>query len=103
MQNGTLVTGSGRSDGEAVGWPATPPQVAPAATLPTPPVLPRIKVLHVITRFEAGAGGNTLLSAEGMDPERYEVWIAGVPGVTSGNRRAPPDCARPRYRGSGTP
>ncbi|WP_367319408.1 glycosyltransferase [Streptomyces sp. HUAS ZL42] len=80
MQNGTLVTGSGRSDGEAVGWPATPPQVAPAATLPTPPVLPRIKVLHVITRFEAGAGGNTLLSAEGMDPERYEVWIAGVPG-----------------------
>ncbi|MGH1552548.1 glycosyltransferase [Streptomyces sp. L7] len=46
----------------------------------SPPVLPRIKVLHVITRFTAGAGANTLLSAEGMDPDRYEVWIAGVPG-----------------------
>jgi len=54
--------------------------VAPKAALPVPPVLPRIKVLHVITRFWAGAGGNTLLSAEGMDPDRYEVWIAGVPG-----------------------
>ncbi|MET7474051.1 glycosyltransferase [Streptomyces sp. NPDC005648] len=80
MRNATLATGSWRSDGRAPSWPATPAQVAPAATLPTPPVLPRIKVLHVITRFEAGAGGNTLLSAEGMDPERYEVWIAGVPG-----------------------
>jgi glycosyltransferase involved in cell wall biosynthesis len=46
----------------------------------SPPALPRIKVLHVITRFTAGAGANTLLSAEGMDPDRYEVWIAGVPG-----------------------
>ncbi|KOG34320.1 hypothetical protein ADK37_19730 [Streptomyces resistomycificus] len=42
--------------------------------------MPRIKVLHVITRLQAGAGGNTLLSAQGMDPGRYEVWIAGVPG-----------------------
>ena len=40
----------------------------------------RVKVLHVITRFWAGAGGNTLLSAVGMDDERYEVWIAGCPG-----------------------
>ncbi|GAA4020312.1 glycosyltransferase family 4 protein [Streptomyces sp. NBC_01352] len=80
MLNATRVTGSGQSARNAVNWPAPPPQVAPAATLPTPPVLPRIKVLHVITRFVAGAGGNTLLSAEGMDPERYEVWIAGVPG-----------------------
>lgn len=48
-----------------------------AAVAPAPA---RIKVLHVITRFQAGAGGNTLLSAVGLDPERYEVWIAGVPG-----------------------
>jgi glycosyltransferase involved in cell wall biosynthesis len=34
----------------------------------------------VITRFEAGAGGNTLLSAVGMDRRRYEVWIAGGEG-----------------------
>ncbi len=80
MTKGTLVTGSGRSAAGAASWPAAPPQVAPVVTLPTPPPLPRIKVLHVITRFTAGAGGNTLLSAEGMDPERYEVWIAGVPG-----------------------
>jgi glycosyltransferase involved in cell wall biosynthesis len=37
-------------------------------------------VLHVITRFIAGSGGNTLLSAQGMDPERYEVWVASMPG-----------------------
>lgn len=103
MLNATRVTGSGQSARNAVNWPAPPPQVAPAATLPTPPVLPRIKVLHVITRFVAGAGGNTLLSAEGMDPERYEVWIAGVPGATSGTGHVPPGCARSRYRGSGTP
>ncbi|MFI9766627.1 glycosyltransferase family 4 protein [Streptomyces sp. NPDC052415] len=54
--------------------------MAPTAELPSPPTLPRVKVLHVITRFQAGAGGNTLLTALGMDPERYEVWIAGVPG-----------------------
>ncbi|MCL6738333.1 glycosyltransferase [Streptomyces neyagawaensis] len=80
MRNGTHVPAAGRPDGTAVGWPATPPQVAPKEVLCVPPALPRIKVLHVITRFVAGAGGNTLLSAEGMDPERYEVWIAGVPG-----------------------
>jgi glycosyltransferase involved in cell wall biosynthesis len=37
-------------------------------------------VLHVITRFWGGAGGNTLLSAIGMDPRRYDVWVAGCPG-----------------------
>jgi glycosyltransferase involved in cell wall biosynthesis len=57
---------------------ALPPVVPPEA-LPPQPELPRIKVLHVITRFWAGAGGNTLLSAVGMDPRRYEVWIAGGP------------------------
>ncbi|MBC2900035.1 glycosyltransferase [Streptomyces cupreus] len=34
----------------------------------------------MITRLQGGAGGNTLLSAMGMDPGRYEVWIAGGPG-----------------------
>jgi glycosyltransferase involved in cell wall biosynthesis len=48
--------------------------------LPEQPTLPRVKVLHVITRFWAGAGGNTLLSAVGMDATRYEVWVAGCPG-----------------------
>lgn len=80
MRNGTLVPGAARSHSRSAEWPATPPQVVPAAVLPPPPALPRVKVLHVITRFQAGAGGNTLLSARGMDPTRYEVWIAGVPG-----------------------
>jgi glycosyltransferase involved in cell wall biosynthesis len=40
----------------------------------------KVKVLHVITRFIAGSGGNTLMSAAGMDPERYEVWVAAMPG-----------------------
>ncbi|MDX3451822.1 glycosyltransferase family 4 protein [Streptomyces sp. ME02-8801-2C] len=34
----------------------------------------------MITRLQGGAGGNTLLSAVGMDPGRYEVWIAGGQG-----------------------
>jgi glycosyltransferase involved in cell wall biosynthesis len=46
--------------------------------LPPQPERERIKVLHVITRFAGGSGSNTLLSAEGMDPERYEVWIAAA-------------------------
>jgi glycosyltransferase involved in cell wall biosynthesis len=39
-----------------------------------------VKLLHVITRFWAGAGDNTLISAVGMDRDRYEVWVAGCPG-----------------------
>ncbi|MEY9964981.1 glycosyltransferase involved in cell wall biosynthesis [Streptacidiphilus sp. MAP12-16] len=61
-------------------WPAAPAPVAPAHLLPPQPTPPRVKVLHVITRFWAGAGGNTLLTAVGMDPRVYEVWVAGVPG-----------------------
>jgi glycosyltransferase involved in cell wall biosynthesis len=37
-------------------------------------------VLHVVTRFIAGAGGNTLLSVLGADRDRYEVWVAGASG-----------------------
>lgn len=80
MRGGTLVAGSAGPEGLSVTWPATPPKVETTAQLPASPVLHRVKVLHVITRFTGGAGGNTLLSAVGMDPERYEVWIAGVPG-----------------------
>ncbi|MHC3467675.1 glycosyltransferase [Streptomyces sp. 7R007] len=80
MRNAVLAPFPERPADTSEGWPAPPPRVAPPDLLPKAPALPRLKVLHVITRFEAGAGGNTLLSATGMDPERYEVWIAGVPG-----------------------
>jgi hypothetical protein len=52
----------------------------PRAKLPPQPDRARVKVLHVITRFIAGAGGNTLLSALGANRERYDVWVAGAPG-----------------------
>ncbi len=61
-------------------WPGIPARVVPRRLLPAQPELPKVKVLHVITRFIAGSGGNTLLSAVGMDPERYEVWVAAMPG-----------------------
>ena len=61
-------------------WLPAPPPVAPPGQFPAGPPPVRVKVLHVITRFEAGAGGNTLLSAVGMDPRRYEVWVAGGSG-----------------------
>jgi glycosyltransferase involved in cell wall biosynthesis len=61
-------------------WPPAPPLVLPRRRLPEPPALPKVKVLHVITRFIAGSGGNTLVSAVGMDPARYEMWVAAMPG-----------------------
>jgi len=61
-------------------WPAAPAPVVSHSELPAQPELPRIKVLHVITRFIAGSGGNTLLSAAGMDARRYECWVAAMPG-----------------------
>ena len=54
----------------AAGAEALPPQPAPS----------RVKVLHVITKFWAGAGGNTLLTVLGADPARYETWVAGCEG-----------------------
>lgn len=57
-------------------WMPAPPPVLEPGRLPARPPQNRIKLLHVITRLEAGAGGNTLLSAIGMDQQRYEVWIA---------------------------
>jgi len=61
-------------------WPPVPPLVVPRWRLPEQPSLPKVKVLHVITRFIAGSGGNTLASAVGMDPARYETWVAAMPG-----------------------
>jgi glycosyltransferase involved in cell wall biosynthesis len=61
-------------------WPPAPPSVVPRSDLPEQPALERVKVLHVITRFIAGSGGNTLVSAVGMDPNRYETWVAAMPG-----------------------
>ncbi|MGZ4275049.1 MAG: glycosyltransferase family 4 protein [Solirubrobacteraceae bacterium] len=39
-----------------------------------------MKVLHVVTRFIDGAGGNTLLTMLYADRDRYEMWVAGAPG-----------------------
>ena len=61
-------------------WPAVPRWVVPRSRLPEQPQLPRTKVLHVITRFIGGSGGNTLVSATGMSPDRYETWVASMPG-----------------------
>ncbi|MFE9444702.1 glycosyltransferase family 4 protein [Streptomyces sp. NPDC006602] len=80
MSNRALAPAAGRPDSTAPGWPAPPPRVCLADRLPSQPALPQIKVLHVITRLQGGAGGNTLLSAAGMDPGQYEVWIVGGPG-----------------------
>ena len=61
-------------------WLPRMPRVVSSIALPVQPVPDRIKVLHVITNFTTGAGGNTLLSAIGMDTARYEVFIASSPG-----------------------
>lgn len=60
----------------SVDWKAPPHPVVSTDALPPQPDMPRIKILHVITKFSTGAGGNTLLSAVGMDPRVYEVWVA---------------------------
>ena len=61
-------------------WPGLPARVVPRRRLPAQPEQPRVKVLHVITRFIAGSGGNTLVSVAGLDAERYEGWVAAMPG-----------------------
>ena len=63
----------------SVQWPVAPPAVVPRSALPPQPSRERVKVIHVITKLTAGAGGNTLVSAIGTDPLHYEVWIAGAP------------------------
>lgn len=61
-------------------WPISLPRIVEPSRLPEQPPGGRVKLLHLITRLAGGAGGNTLLSAIGMDPDRYEVWLAGGPG-----------------------
>lgn len=61
-------------------WPAVPPRIVPHEELPEQPDPGRVKVLHVITRFIGGSGGNTLISATDIDPDRYETWVAAMPG-----------------------
>lgn len=61
-------------------WPPVPRYLVLRSRLPRQPEPPRTKVLHVITRFIAGSGGNTLLSAAGMDQARYECTVASMPG-----------------------
>lgn len=61
-------------------WPKVPGLVVSRRKLPEQPELPKVKVLHVITRFIAGSGGNTLISAAEMDGDRYETWVAAMPG-----------------------
>ena len=61
-------------------WPPVPVGRVPGRRLPPQPELPKVKVLHVITRFIAGSGGNTLMSAAGMDQDRYDTWVAAMPG-----------------------
>lgn len=61
-------------------WPSIPARVVPERRLPPQPQPPKVKVLHVITRFVAGSGGNTLVSAVDIDRDRYETWVAGMPG-----------------------
>src|SRR5712691_11475443 len=56
------------------------PRVVSSIALPPQPTPDRVKVLHIITNFTTGAGGNTLLSAIGMDADRYEVFVASSPG-----------------------
>jgi glycosyltransferase involved in cell wall biosynthesis len=52
---------------------------APLATESSAPVRP-IRVAHVVTKLEAGAGGITLRGALGMDPERYSTTILAAEG-----------------------
>ncbi len=61
----------------SIEWRQAPPRVVADDELPAQPARARIKVLHVVTKLMAGAGGNTLLSATGMDRDRYEVWVVG--------------------------
>jgi glycosyltransferase involved in cell wall biosynthesis len=69
-------------------WLSAPPPVVPSDALPPQPQRPKIKVLHVITRFMDGSGMSTLVLLLGADRTRYEVWIASSPGGTLWDRAA---------------
>jgi glycosyltransferase involved in cell wall biosynthesis len=61
-------------------WPDAPPPVVDPSLLPPQPQRARPKILHVITRFSDGSGGNTLLTLLGTDSARFESWLASSPG-----------------------
>ncbi len=61
-------------------WPTGSPPVVPISSLPDQPPRQPVKVLHAVTRFTHGAGGNTLLSVLGADRNQYEMWVTGAPG-----------------------
>jgi glycosyltransferase involved in cell wall biosynthesis len=69
-------------------WPATPPAIAPQVSFLPHPHGPKIKVLHIITRFRDGSGGNTLVTLLGADRTRYDLWVAGSPGGSLWGRAA---------------
>lgn len=60
-------------------WPSVQPALVRPA-VPPQPRSPKIKILHVITRFKDGSGGNTLVTLLGADPAHYDLWVAGSPG-----------------------
>ena len=61
-------------------WPAAPSPVLDPASAPLQPQVTKIKILHIITRFKDGSGGNTLVTLLGADRARYEPWVAGSRG-----------------------
>jgi glycosyltransferase involved in cell wall biosynthesis len=71
---------SARTSAGTPAWPPAPDRTVPVSALPPQPARAPVKVLHVVTKFTAGAGGNTLMSVLGADRSRYEVWVAGAPG-----------------------
>jgi glycosyltransferase involved in cell wall biosynthesis len=73
------VIRKGTADAVTTAERPTRPPAAPTGLRSVQAQTDKIKVLHVITRFMDGSGGNTLLSAIGADSTRYDVWIAGSP------------------------
>jgi hypothetical protein len=61
-------------------WPAAPPPVVYPVSAALQTQLAKIKILHIITRFKDGSGGNTLVTLLGADRARYDLWVAGSPG-----------------------
>jgi glycosyltransferase involved in cell wall biosynthesis len=68
------------TDARGAAWPPAPAPAVPRSALPPQPARAQVKVLHVITKFTDGSGGNTLLTALGADRSRYDVWVAGASG-----------------------
>lgn len=61
-------------------WPAAASPVLDPVSVARQPQLEKIKILHVITRFRDGSGGNTLMTLLGADQARYDLWVAASRG-----------------------